>query len=104
MTEPLPAGGGDLAAVADAYRRQGYVACEGLLSADEIEALRRETVAIVRGERGEIVGRSAADGRSDDALMAEVIATVPTPAHAARRINSRRETLERLILLIIIFG
>jgi ectoine hydroxylase-related dioxygenase (phytanoyl-CoA dioxygenase family) len=60
--------------IAEAYRRDGYVACEGLLSPDEVEALRRETAAIVRGERGDIVGKSPADGRSDDALMAEVIA------------------------------
>ena len=64
----------DLAGVAEAYRRDGYVACEGLLGAGEIEALRRETAAIVRGERGDIVGKSAPGGRDDDELMAEVIA------------------------------
>jgi ectoine hydroxylase-related dioxygenase (phytanoyl-CoA dioxygenase family) len=63
-----------LSRIADAYRLHGYVACEGLLSPDEVEALRRETVAIVRGERGDIVGKPAAGGRRDDALMAEVIA------------------------------
>jgi ectoine hydroxylase-related dioxygenase (phytanoyl-CoA dioxygenase family) len=62
---------GDIAA---AYQRDGYVACDGLLSSDEVEALRRETVAIVRGERGDIVGRAPEDDRSDDALMAGVIA------------------------------
>ena len=64
--------------IAEAYRRDGYVACEGLLAPEEVEALRRETVAIVRGERGDIVGRAPDDesdeGRDDDALMAGVIA------------------------------
>jgi hypothetical protein len=36
-------------------------------------------------------------------LIAEVMARVPTPAHAARRMKSRRETLERLVLLIDYF-
>lgn len=71
MREAQPA---DLAGVAEAYRRDGYVACEGLLSPAEVEALRRETAAIVRGERGDIVGKAPAGGLDDDALMAEVIA------------------------------
>ncbi len=52
----------------------GYVTCEGLLSLAEVEALRRETAAIVRGERGDIVGSEAGDGRSDDDLLGGVIA------------------------------
>jgi phytanoyl-CoA hydroxylase len=63
-----------LADIAAAYQRDGYVACEGLLSPGEVEVLRRETVAIVRGERGEIVGRDPDEDRGDDALMADVIA------------------------------
>ncbi|HXQ17065.1 MAG TPA: hypothetical protein VN814_20820, partial [Caulobacteraceae bacterium] len=61
-------------AIAAAYRRDGYVACEGLLSLAEVDALRRETAAIVRGERGDIVGSEAGDGRSDDELLGGVIA------------------------------
>ena len=68
------AGAAALGRIADAYRRDGYVACEGLLDAEEVEALRRETAAIVRGERGDIVGKAPAEGRSDEALMAEIIA------------------------------
>ena len=60
--------------VAAAYARDGYVAVGGLLSREEVDELRRETAAIVRGERGEIVGAQAGDGRSDDELMGDVIA------------------------------
>jgi len=74
MSEAETAWPDTLADIAAIYRRDGYVACEGLLGPDEVEALRRETVAIVRGERGDIVGKAPADGRGDDALMAEVIA------------------------------
>jgi phytanoyl-CoA hydroxylase len=64
----------DVEAAAAAYRRDGYVACEGLLAADEVGALRAETTAIVRGERGEIVGAQAGAGRSDDELLGEAVA------------------------------
>jgi ectoine hydroxylase-related dioxygenase (phytanoyl-CoA dioxygenase family) len=74
VNAPAPATDQHLADVAEAYRRDGYVACEGLLDAGEVEALRRETVAIVRGERGDIVGRAPDDDRGDDELMAEIIA------------------------------
>ena len=63
-----------LAETAAAYARDGYVAVEGLLAPDEVEALRHETAAIVRGERGQIVGAQAGDARGDDELMAGVIA------------------------------
>jgi ectoine hydroxylase-related dioxygenase (phytanoyl-CoA dioxygenase family) len=63
-----------LIGVAAAYARDGYVACAGLLTPVEIEELRRETAAIVRGERGEIVGAQSGDGRGDDELMSDVIA------------------------------
>jgi ectoine hydroxylase-related dioxygenase (phytanoyl-CoA dioxygenase family) len=63
-----------LEATAAAYRRDGYVACQGLLTLGEVDALRREAAAIVRGERGDIVGSRAGEGRSDDDLLGEVIA------------------------------
>jgi len=64
----------DLAAIAEAYRRDGYVAVPGLLAPDEVEALRAEAAAIARGERGSVVGAAPADGRSDEAIIAEVLA------------------------------
>src|SRR5690554_269493 len=36
------------------YRENGYLVVENALSMDEVEELRRETVAICRGQRGEI--------------------------------------------------
>lgn len=36
------------------YREHGYLVVENALNLDEVEELRRETVAICRGERGEI--------------------------------------------------
>ena len=63
-----------LGAVAEAYARDGYVACEGLLNAAEVEALRAETAAIARGDRGEIIGADRLAGRTDDELMAGIIA------------------------------
>ncbi len=64
----------DLAAVRAAYERDGFVTVEGLLSADEVEALRAEIVAIALGERGGIAGSEPRDGRSDEALVGEILA------------------------------
>ena len=65
---------GDLAALKASYQRDGFVAVEGLLSSDEVEALRAEIVAIALGDRGEIAGAEPRDGRSDDALVGEILA------------------------------
>ena len=62
----------DLDAIATAYRRDGYVACEGLLSAAEIDALRAETAVLAR--RDDIIGAAPRDGRDDDAVMASITA------------------------------
>jgi phytanoyl-CoA hydroxylase len=64
----------DLGALRTAYQRDGFVTVEGLLSADEVEALRAEIVAIALGERGEIAGAEPRDGRSDEALVGEILA------------------------------
>jgi ectoine hydroxylase-related dioxygenase (phytanoyl-CoA dioxygenase family) len=57
-----------------AYARDGFVAIEGLLTAQEIDALRVETVAIARGERGPIAGAQAGDTRADEALIGDILA------------------------------
>jgi ectoine hydroxylase-related dioxygenase (phytanoyl-CoA dioxygenase family) len=64
----------DLDGIAAAYRRDGFVVCENLLSTVEVKALKAEAAAIVRGERGPIVGADEAEGQSEDELMAKVIA------------------------------
>jgi phytanoyl-CoA hydroxylase len=65
---------GDLAQLKAAYDRDGFVAVESLLGADEVEALRAEIVAIALGERGEIAGAEPRDGRSDEALVGDILA------------------------------
>jgi phytanoyl-CoA hydroxylase len=64
----------ELAQLKGAYDRDGFVAVEGLLGAAEVEALRAEIVAIALGERGEIAGAEPRDGRSDEALVGDVLA------------------------------
>ena len=58
----------------EAYRRDGFVAVEGVLSLGEVEALRSEAVAIARGERGPVVGAVAAEGRSDADVLGDILA------------------------------
>ena len=64
----------DPAAIAERYRRDGFVAVEGLLGPGEVQALREEAAAIARGDRGEVIGAAPRDGRSDDELIAAVLA------------------------------
>ncbi|HZZ87276.1 MAG TPA: phytanoyl-CoA dioxygenase family protein [Caulobacteraceae bacterium] len=64
----------DLSAAATEYRRNGFIACEGLLASDEVAALKAETMAIVRGERGDVVGAQPSAERSDDELLGEAVA------------------------------
>jgi phytanoyl-CoA hydroxylase len=64
----------DLQELRRAYDQDGYVAVEGLLGPDEVEALRREVVAIVRGERGEIPGADADGAGDDETLLGAVLA------------------------------
>jgi phytanoyl-CoA hydroxylase len=63
-----------LEALKAAYERDGFVAVEGLLTPAEVEALRGETVAIARGERGAVAGAEPGDDRTDAALIAGVLA------------------------------
>jgi ectoine hydroxylase-related dioxygenase (phytanoyl-CoA dioxygenase family) len=50
------------------YNREGYLICPGLISAQIVETLRQETVAIASGQRGDISGVSPRDSIHEDAL------------------------------------
>ena len=68
------AGARDVSDLKTAYDRDGFVAVEGLLTPDEVEALRAEIVAVALGERGEIAGAEPRAGRSDAALVGDILA------------------------------
>jgi len=54
----------------DFYHANGYLVVENALSAAELETLRRETVAICRGDRGDVRGLTASlPGEGDDEVM-----------------------------------
>jgi len=56
------------------YRDNGYLVVKEALSPLEVEALRREAVAICRGERGTVSGAEPGPaGETDDALMRRVL-------------------------------
>lgn len=57
-----------------AYDRDGYLAIDGLLTPQEVAALKAEAAAITRGERGPLIGALPADDRPDDALMGDLLA------------------------------
>jgi len=58
------------AAEVEFYRENGYLVVENALSAEEIEELRRDTVAICRGAYGEVRGiQPHSSDESDDAVM-----------------------------------
>src|ERR1700694_2378128 len=63
-----------LASLKTAYDRDGFVIVEGLLSADEVAALRGEIASIARGERGDIAGAEPQGARSDQDLVGEILA------------------------------
>ncbi|HEX4197988.1 MAG TPA: phytanoyl-CoA dioxygenase family protein [Caulobacteraceae bacterium] len=64
----------DLASLAGAYRRDGFVAVEGLLDGEAIQALNADAVAIARGDHGPVIGAAPAAGRSDSAIMNDILA------------------------------
>lgn len=67
-------GATDLDHVRDDYVRDGFVIVPSLLTRAEVDALNDEAAAIVRGERGAIVGADLGAGKSEAQLMAEIIA------------------------------
>jgi phytanoyl-CoA hydroxylase len=56
------------------YRKDGFVAVDGLLSGDETGALNDDAVAIARGDHGAVIGCAPAEGRSDSAVMNDILA------------------------------
>jgi phytanoyl-CoA hydroxylase len=74
IANPKSSANPDLAAWKTAYDRDGFVAIEGLLSLDEVEALRAETVAIARGDRGAVAGVRPDDARPDEAVIGDILA------------------------------
>jgi phytanoyl-CoA hydroxylase len=64
----------ELADLKGGYVRDGFVVAEGLLTAGEVEALRAEIVTVALGERGEIAGQEPRNGRSDEALVGDILA------------------------------
>ncbi len=56
------------------YRENGYLVVENALSHDEVEELRRETVAIARGQRGELRrGFTHTPDETDDEVIAKYL-------------------------------
>ncbi|HWD40942.1 MAG TPA: phytanoyl-CoA dioxygenase family protein [Fimbriimonas sp.] len=52
------------------FQEQGFLVLEGGLTPDEVEALRRETASICKGERGDVPGfERGLPGESDDDAM-----------------------------------
>lgn len=57
-----------------AYQKDGYIVLPELLGTAEIAALLAETTAIVRGERGGVIGAEPGSGLSDKELLGLVLA------------------------------
>lgn len=59
------------------FRENGYLVLEGAVSEDEVEAMNRETVAICKGERGEIrgvdFGQRNAGATSDEEIISRYL-------------------------------
>ena len=91
-----------LPALARAYARDGFVAVDGLLDADEIEDLKAEAFDIATGRRGPIEGAAPQGERTPDEVNAAVLAIhFPHKVSARMRaaMHHRRvvEVLTRLI-------
>ncbi|HIG43512.1 MAG: phytanoyl-CoA dioxygenase family protein [bacterium] len=61
-----------LESISQFYAREGYYVAEGLVSGNEVEALCREINALVRGEKGRVIGTEVLDPSID--LMQQVLA------------------------------
>jgi phytanoyl-CoA hydroxylase len=56
------------------YQRDGFIAIDGLVGSNDLAAVRSEAVGIIRGERGPVHGAELTGGRSDEALLGDVLA------------------------------
>ena len=89
------------AAARETYARDGYLVREALLTTDEVERLRAETVAIVTGERGDFIGSELAQGSGEDALKAVLAIHFPHKASPLMRTMLRHpKIVETLIALV----
>lgn len=61
------------------YREQGYLVAPGLFSEGELAALRKETAAIFRGERGDIEGLLPVEESEDDEAVLKKYVAVHFP-------------------------
>jgi hypothetical protein len=81
------------------YRRDGFVVLDDLLEPEELEALRRETVSLCRGERGLVAGLGAlAAGASDYEALRRVLC-VHFP-HKLSPLAFRLLSLPRLVAVL----
>jgi len=63
-----------MTALAERYRRDGYLVLADLVDAETVARLRDETQQIIGGERGAIAGLPVAPGIDDDARLRAVLA------------------------------
>lgn len=61
------------------YKENGFLVVEDALSSDEVEALREETAAIARGDRGEVGGRPAIPAGATPAEIVKSILCIHFP-------------------------
>ncbi|MEO0882873.1 MAG: phytanoyl-CoA dioxygenase family protein, partial [Pseudomonadota bacterium] len=76
MTKTFDVGALDPFALKSAYETDGYFVLKNVFSADEIEALRAETVDICNGKRGDVIGANivTADTETPEEAMQRVLA------------------------------
>lgn len=70
------------------YKQYGYLIAENLLSAPEITALRQETAAIFKGERGTVPGLLEVDRNESDADVMKKYVAIHFPHKISQLIKS----------------
>jgi ectoine hydroxylase-related dioxygenase (phytanoyl-CoA dioxygenase family) len=85
------------------YQRDGFVVCPELLSLDEVDALRGETLRLSRGERGQVAGLAPAgpDATDEDVLRGVLCIHFPHKlSQPMRGLLSHRRVVEILTSVI----